>query len=105
MSHASTDQVASVKGPRRQRPWLNLTELPPLSPGLIILVLLTLMGATIFMVRIFTGWGLVTNLNDNYGWGLWKGFNTLVGIALGGEIAVVTLQHGQGLGEKTLGTG
>ena len=35
------------------------------------------------MVRIFTGWGLVTNLNDNYGWGLWKGFNTLVGIALG----------------------
>jgi Ni/Fe-hydrogenase subunit HybB-like protein len=83
MTHASTDRAASVEGPRRQRPWLNLTELPPLSPGLIILVLLTLMGATIFMVRIFTGWGLVTNLNDNYGWGLWKGFNTLVGIALG----------------------
>ena len=40
-------------------------------------------GATIFIVRMFTGWGLVTNLNDNYGWGLWKGFNTLVGIALG----------------------
>jgi Ni/Fe-hydrogenase subunit HybB-like protein len=83
MTHASTDQAASVKGPRRQRPWLDLTELPPISPILIILVLLTLMGATIFMVRIFTGWGLVTNLNDNYGWGLWKGFNTLVGIALG----------------------
>ena len=83
MTHASTKRAASVKGPRSERPWLNLTELPPLSPGLIILVLLTLMGATIFMVRIFTGWGLVTNLNDNYGWGLWKGFNTLVGIALG----------------------
>ena len=83
MTHASTKRAASVEGPRRQRPWLNLTELPPISPALIILVLLTLMGATIFMVRIFTGWGLVTNLNDNYGWGLWKGFNTLVGIALG----------------------
>ena len=83
MTHASTDQAPSVKGPRRERPWLDLTELPPISPILIILVLLTLMGATIFMVRIFTGWGLVTNLNDNYGWGLWKGFNTLVGIALG----------------------
>ena len=83
MTHASTKRAASVKGPRSERPWLNLTELPPISPALVILFLLTLLGATIFMVRMFTGWELVTNLNDNYGWGLWKGFNTLVGIALG----------------------
>ena len=83
MSHASTNQASSAEEPRQERPWLNLTELPPISPALIVLLLLTVMGATIFMFRMFTGWGLVTNLNDNYGWGLWKGFNTLVGIALG----------------------
>jgi len=70
-----------------KRPWLNLNELPfrltrPPLP-VVVLAALTLMAAAIFVLRIFTGWVLVTNLNDNYGWGVWKGFNTLVGIALG----------------------
>ena len=70
-----------------ERPWLDFNELPfritrpPIA--FVILLLLTLLAAGIFIVRLATGWGLVTNLNDNYGWGLWKGFNTLVGIALG----------------------
>jgi len=70
-----------------ERPWLDFNELPfrttrpPIA--LVVLLLLTLLAAGIFIVRLATGWGLVTNLNDNYGWGLWKGFNTLVGIALG----------------------
>ncbi len=73
----------SIREPGQQRPWLNFTELPPISPVVVVLALLAALAAGIFVVRIFTGWGLVTNLNDNYGWGLWKGFNTLVGIALG----------------------
>jgi Ni/Fe-hydrogenase subunit HybB-like protein len=80
---ASAQRGISIREPGQQRPWLNFTELPPISPVFVILALLAALAATIFVVRIFTGWGLVTNLNDNYGWGLWKGFNTLVGIALG----------------------
>jgi Ni/Fe-hydrogenase subunit HybB-like protein len=82
-TRASTRRAISIREPGPPRPWLNFTELPPISPALIILALLAALAAGIFVVRIFTGWGLVTNLNDNYGWGLWKGFNTLVGIALG----------------------
>jgi Ni/Fe-hydrogenase subunit HybB-like protein len=72
---------------KAERPWLDFNELPfritrpPIA--LVVLLLLTLLAAGIFITRLATGWGLVTNLNDNYGWGLWKGFNTLVGIALG----------------------
>ena len=44
MSHASTNQAASAEEPRQERPWLNLTELPPISPALIVLVLLTADG-------------------------------------------------------------
>ena len=82
-TRASTRRGISIREPGQRRPWLNFTELPPISPLLVILALLAALAAGIFVVRIFTGWGLVTNLNDNYGWGLWKGFNTLVGIALG----------------------
>ena len=82
-SKASAQRGISIREPGRERPWLDFTELPPISPVLVILALLAALATGIFVVRIFTGWGLVTNLNDNYGWGLWKGFNTLVGIALG----------------------
>ncbi len=80
---ASTRGGKPIREPGHQRAWLDFTELPPISPVLVILALLAALAVAIFIVRIFTGWGLVTNLNDNYGWGLWKGFNTLVGIALG----------------------
>jgi Ni/Fe-hydrogenase subunit HybB-like protein len=82
--------MAADQGPiekRSERPWLNFNELPfrltrpPIA--VVILALWALLAVGIFITRLATGWGLVTNLNDNYGWGLWKGFNTLVGIALG----------------------
>jgi Ni/Fe-hydrogenase subunit HybB-like protein len=72
---------------REERPWLNLNELPfPLTRppvALVGLAILAALATAIFIIRLVTGWGLVTNLNDNYAWGVWKGFNTLVGIALG----------------------
>jgi len=83
MARAADGQSMS----RAERPWLDFNELPfritrpPIA--IIGLLLLTALAAGIFITRLATGWGLVTNLNDNYGWGLWKGFNTLVGIALG----------------------
>lgn len=76
---------ANARG--QERPWLDLTELPfPITRPPVVLVVLAALAALaagIFVTRLITGWGLVTNLNDSWGWGVWKGFNTLVGIALG----------------------
>jgi Ni/Fe-hydrogenase subunit HybB-like protein len=81
-TRAGAQRGISIREPG-ERHWLEFTQLPPISPVFVLLAALAALAAGIFVVRIFTGWGLVTNLNDNYGWGLWKGFNTLVGIALG----------------------
>jgi Ni/Fe-hydrogenase subunit HybB-like protein len=81
-TRAGSQRGISIREPG-ERHWLEFTQLPPISPVFVLLAALAALAAGIFVVRIFTGWGLVTNLNDNYGWGLWKGFNTLVGIALG----------------------
>ena len=83
----ATEASERASAGRGERPWLNLTELPfPLTRppvAVVVLAMLAALAAAIFIIRLATGWGLVTNLNDNYGWGVWKGFNTLVGIALG----------------------
>lgn len=46
--------------------------------------LLLALGLGVTIVRMFQGLGSVTNLSDAYPWGLWKGFNVLVAIGLGG---------------------
>jgi Ni/Fe-hydrogenase subunit HybB-like protein len=39
-------------------------------------------GVAVMIYRLFFGLGPATNLSDNYPWGLWIGFDILVGIAL-----------------------
>lgn len=39
-------------------------------------------GVGVMIYRLFFGLGPATNLSDNYPWGLWIGFDILVGIAL-----------------------
>lgn len=46
--------------------------------------LLVALGLVATVVRMVSGLGAVTNLSDKYPWGLWKGFNVLVAIGLGG---------------------
>jgi Ni/Fe-hydrogenase subunit HybB-like protein len=46
--------------------------------------LLVAVGLVATVVRMVSGLGSVTNLSDKYPWGLWKGFNVLVAIGLGG---------------------
>jgi len=41
-------------------------------------------GLVATVIRMVSGLGAVTNLSDKYPWGLWKGFNVLVAIGLGG---------------------
>ncbi|AEF93814.1 Polysulphide reductase NrfD [Desulfotomaculum nigrificans CO-1-SRB] len=49
---------------------------------LLILLATICVGVSIF--RLATGLGLVTNLNDEWPWGLWIGFDVLTGVALAG---------------------
>jgi formate dehydrogenase iron-sulfur subunit len=48
-----------------------------------ILVVLMLAGLIAALVRFRYGLGATTNLSDTWPWGLWKGFNVLVLIAMG----------------------
>ncbi len=44
--------------------------------------LILIVGFIITILRFTGGLGAVTNLNDNYPWGLWIGFDLLAGVAL-----------------------
>ena len=49
-----------------------------------ILILLTVIMLAAVVVRLIKGLGAVTNLSDEWPWGLWIGFDLLSGIALAG---------------------
>lgn len=53
-----------------------------LTRGKVILLALILLGAIVAGVRFARGLGAVTNLSDRFPWGLWIGFDVLVGVAL-----------------------
>ena len=50
--------------------------------GTIILVLLTIIGFTVGMVRAFKGLGFVSNMSDGRAWGLWIPFDLYCGVPL-----------------------
>jgi formate dehydrogenase iron-sulfur subunit len=52
------------------------------SPGIAVLAGLAIGGVLLVIQRFRFGLGALTNLNDGYPWGLWIGFDILVGIAL-----------------------
>lgn len=55
-----------------------------LTPVRLGMLLLALLGVGVIAVRFVTGFGLVTNLNDDWPWGLWITFDVLIGVALAG---------------------
>ncbi len=60
----------------------------------IALTLLALAGIVLMVYRYRYGLGAVTNLNDNYPWGIWITYDVLVGTALGcGGYAVAILVY------------
>jgi len=52
------------------------------TPFNVIAGLILIVGFFITILRFTGGLGTVTNLNDNYPWGLWIGFDLLAGVAL-----------------------
>jgi len=60
----------------------------------VVAAMVVLGGLAITVHRAGWGLGAVTNLNDQVPWGLWKGFNTITGIALaGGGFTMAFLVH------------
>ncbi len=52
------------------------------TPGVIILAVIALNGLVFLAGRFFLGIGSVTNLNNQYPWGLWIGVDVAAGVAL-----------------------
>jgi Ni/Fe-hydrogenase subunit HybB-like protein len=64
------------------------------TPGVIILSLIALNGLVFLAGRFFFGIGSVTNLNDQYPWGLWIAVDVAAGVALAaGGFTTAALGH------------
>ncbi|MBI5475459.1 MAG: Ni/Fe-hydrogenase cytochrome b subunit [Ignavibacteriales bacterium] len=64
------------------------------SPGVIALIALAINGLVFLMGRFFFGIGAVTNLNNQYPWGLWIGVDVAAGVALAaGGFTTAALGH------------
>ncbi|MDR3232541.1 MAG: polysulfide reductase NrfD [Planctomycetaceae bacterium] len=55
-----------------------------ITPARMLLIFLALAAAGIIAVRLIFGLQAVSNLNDDWPWGLWIGFDVLSGVALAG---------------------
>ncbi len=64
------------------------------TPGVLILVLLALNGLAFLAGRLIFGIGAVTNLNNQYPWGIWIGIDVAAGVALAaGGFTTAALSH------------
>jgi len=61
-----------------------------ITPFNVISLLIMATAAVILVVRFAYGLGSVTNLNQDYPWGLWIGFDVVAGVALAGGAYVLT---------------
>jgi Ni/Fe-hydrogenase subunit HybB-like protein len=61
-----------------------------ITPFNVISLLIMATTAVILVVRFAYGLGSVTNLSQNYPWGLWIGFDVVTGVALAGGAYVLT---------------
>lgn len=64
------------------------------TPGVIILCILALNAIVFLAIRFFYGIGAVTNLNNQYPWGIWIGIDVAAGVALAaGGFTTAALGH------------
>jgi Ni/Fe-hydrogenase subunit HybB-like protein len=64
------------------------------TPGVIVLCILALNAVVFLAIRFLFGLGAVTNLNDQYPWGLWIGVDVAAGVALAaGGFTTAALGH------------
>ena len=84
---------APPKGEVRRFFRFLLGELKPRGPWLtwfnVISIPILAVSAGILFVRFFWGLGAVTNLSQDYPWGIWKAFNVVTGVAFAGGAYVL----------------
>src|SRR5512137_2300197 len=65
-----------------------------ITPGVIILIIIALNGLVFLALRFLYGIGAVTNLNNQYPWGIWIGIDVATGVALAaGGFTTAALGH------------
>jgi Ni/Fe-hydrogenase subunit HybB-like protein len=71
-----------------------ISELKPkgklLTPFNIIAAGILLLGAVLIVIRFAKGLGSVTNLSQDFPWGIWIGFDVITGVAFAGGAYVIT---------------
>ncbi|MBI5711140.1 MAG: polysulfide reductase NrfD [Candidatus Eisenbacteria bacterium] len=71
-----------------------LRELKPkgklLTPFNLLSAPIMLLGVVLLVIRFARGLGAITNLSQDYPWGLWVGFDVITGVAFAGGAYVVT---------------
>ena len=76
-------------------------KLPRLTFWRAVLLVLWILGAYVAVIRYTKGLGAVTNLRDNFPWGLWIGFDVLCGVALAaGGFTIAALVYIFDIGKK-----
>ena len=63
---------------------------PVWTPFNIVSGLVMLVGAVLLVIRFARGLGSITNLSQEYPWGLWIGFDVITGVAFAGGAYVLT---------------
>lgn len=64
------------------------------TPGVIVLLVIAINGIIFLLGRFFWGIGAVTNLNNQYPWGIWIGLDVAAGVALAaGGFTTAALGH------------
>lgn len=64
------------------------------TPGVIVLTILALNGAAFLLIRFLYGIGAITNLDNQYPWGIWIGIDVAAGVALAaGGFTTAALGH------------
>jgi len=86
----TTNEVQNFKNILR----FIISELKPkekmLTPFNIISFPIIIIGAILIVLRLVKGLGATTNLSQEYPWGIWIGFDVMVGVAFAGGAYVLT---------------
>lgn len=94
MTAITRDRIALLGSEARRFGRFLLHELKPrgriLTPFNVITGTIILVGAVILVIRFTQGLGSVTNLSQEFPWGVWKGFNVITGVAFAGGAYVIT---------------
>ncbi len=66
----------------RPAPLFGHSAVPFFTPGVIVIAALAAAGLAVLAARLFFGLGAVTNLDNQYPWGIWIGIDVATGVAL-----------------------